>query len=139
MNLVTEIWKTIRFEASHRLPNVPEGHPCGRLHGHSWVVELHVRGAVETMSGWIIDFADVKSKFKDLYDALDHNHLNELPGLENPTSEHVARWIWDKVAPRFPVVDIPVPGEHAMRPEPHLWKVVVQETCTSGAVVRLPS
>lgn len=132
---ITELWKSLKFEAAHRLPNVPEGHPCSRLHGHSWIVELHIRGKVDDETGWILDFADVKSKFKDLHEKLDHHYLNEIQGLENPTSENVARWIWDQVTPRFP---FPLEAPYYPNDIPHLWKVVVQETCTSGAVIRLP-
>ena len=93
---LAEIFKEFTFEAAHRLPNVPDGHKCGRLHGHSFRVALHVAGPVEPESGWLMDFADLKERFQPLYDRLDHNYLNEIDGLENPTSENIARWIWDE-------------------------------------------
>ena len=113
-----EIYKEFDFEAAHRLPNVPEGHKCARLHGHSFRVEIHVAGAVDHKTGWVMDFADLGVAFKPLYRQLDHNYLNEIPGLENPTSEVIARWIWDRLQPELP----------------NLSRIVVRETCTTGAV-----
>ncbi|HET6763654.1 MAG TPA: 6-carboxytetrahydropterin synthase QueD [Longimicrobiaceae bacterium] len=112
-----EIFREFVFEAAHRLPNVPDGHKCARLHGHSFRVELHVRGPVDAHTGWVMDFADVKAAFKPFYDELDHHYLNEIPGLENPTSENLSRWIWRRVKPVLP----------------GLCRVVVRETCTSGS------
>lgn len=115
-----EIFKEFTFEAAHRLPHVPPGHRCGRLHGHSFFVALHVAGAVDPQSGWVLDFADVKAAFSPLLEQLDHNYLNDVEGLENPTSENLARWIWRRVRPVLP----------------SLVKVVVRETCTSGCIYR---
>lgn len=115
-----EIYKSFRIEAAHRLPNVPEGHKCGRLHGHSFEVEIHVAGEPDPVTGWIIDFADIKSVFKPIYEQLDHHYLNDIEGLENPTSENLAIWIWNKLKPELPALD----------------KIVVKETCTSGCVYR---
>lgn len=114
----TEIFKEFTFEAAHRLPFVPPEHKCARLHGHSFRVEIHVTGEVGEQTGWIMDFADIKSAFKPLYNQLDHRYLNEIEGLENPTSENLARWIWDGL-------------EHVL---PGLARIVVRETCTSGCV-----
>ena len=97
-----EIFKEFIFEAAHRLPNVPLEHKCGRLHGHSFHVALFVRGNVGVDSGWVLDFANVKQAFAPIYEQLDHNYLNEIEGLSNPTSENVARWIWDRLQPRLP-------------------------------------
>ena len=115
-----EIFKEFTFEAAHRLPGVPEGHKCARLHGHSFRIELHLTGPVQEQTGWVMDFGDIKSAFQPLYEQLDHHYLNEIGGLENPTSEVLAKWIWDGVKPRLPM----------------LSKVVVRETCTSGCVYR---
>jgi 6-pyruvoyltetrahydropterin/6-carboxytetrahydropterin synthase len=112
-----EIFKEFTFEAAHRLPHVPEGHKCGRLHGHSFRAEIHVAGEVDPVTGWIMDFADIKAAFDPLYKQLDHNYLNEIPGLENPTSEVLARWIWSHLTGNLR----------------GLCRVVVRETCTSGA------
>ena len=117
-----EIFKEFRFEAAHRLPNVPPGHRCARLHGHSFRVEVHIRGAVDKTVGWVCDFADIKTAFEPLYLQLDHYYLNDIPGLENPTSEVLAQWIWERLEPRLP----------------GLSSVVVKETCTSGAIYKGP-
>lgn len=114
----TEIFKEFGFEAAHRLPFVPEDHKCARLHGHSFKVEIHVGGEVDPRTGWIMDFADLKTAFKPLLERLDHHYLNEIEGLENPTSENLAHWIWERLQPALPT----------------LTKVVVRETCTSGCV-----
>ncbi len=113
-----EIYKTFHFEAAHRLPHVPEGHKCARLHGHSFRVDIHVKGEPDGRLGWIMDFADIKKAFKPVYDRLDHHYLNEIPGLENPTSELLCRWIWAELKPRLP----------------ELSRIVIHETCTSGCV-----
>ena len=115
-----EIFKAFTFEAAHRLPNVPEDHKCARLHGHSFRVEIYVRGPVGERSGWVMDFAEIKAAFAPLHQRLDHYYLNEIEGLENPTSENLARWIWARLRPTLP----------------GLSKVVVRETCTTGCVHR---
>ena len=115
-----EIFKEFRFEAAHRLPNVPERHKCARLHGHSFRVEVHVSGELDETLGWVCDFSDLKKAFEPLHEQLDHRYLNEIPGLENPTSEQLARWIWQRLKPALP----------------QLCKVVIAETCTSGCVYR---
>lgn len=115
-----EIFKEFTFEAAHRLPNVPPGHKCARLHGHSFRVEVHVAGPVQPDFGWVVDFSEIKAAFAPLHAVLDHNYLNEVEGLSNPTSEVLARWIWKKLRERLP----------------GLSKVLVRETCTSGCVYR---
>lgn len=111
-----ELFKVFTVEAAHRLPNVPVGHKCARLHGHSFRIEVHVRGAIGMDTGWVIDFADIKSAFEPILDQLDHRYLNEVEGLDNPTTENLARWIWFRLIPTLP----------------QLAKIVVAETCTSG-------
>lgn len=91
-----------RFEAAHRLPKVPPGHKCERLHGHSFKVEIAIRGPVAEETGWLIDFADMEEAWKPLHAQLDHHYLNEVSGLENPTSEVIAGWIWERLAPVLP-------------------------------------
>lgn len=110
-----EVFREFAFEAAHRLPHVHEGHKCARLHGHSFRVEVRVEGEVNPTTGMVIDFADIRAAFQPLHDRLDHYYLNEIEGLENPTSENLARWIWDRLAELLP-----------------LRAVVVRETCTSG-------
>jgi 6-pyruvoyltetrahydropterin/6-carboxytetrahydropterin synthase len=90
-----------RFEAAHRLPKVPPGHKCARLHGHSFKVELAVSGPVDPETGWFIDFQRLYDAWAPLHGQLDHNYLNEVEGLENPTSEVLARWVWDRIKPKL--------------------------------------
>ena len=111
-----DIFKVFQIEAAHRLPNVPEGHQCARLHGHSFRVEVHVRGPIDARTGWVMDFADLKRAFAPIHQQLDHHYLNDVPGLENPTSENLARWIWLQLKPDLVL----------------LSRIVVHETCTSG-------
>ena len=111
-----EIFKEFSIEAAHWLPNVPEGHKCRRLHGHSFHIEIHVSGPVAEHLGWVMDFADIKLAFKPIHDQVDHRCLNDIVGLENPTSENLARWIWTRLIPVLP----------------SLSRIVVRETCTSG-------
>jgi 6-pyruvoyltetrahydropterin/6-carboxytetrahydropterin synthase len=118
-----EIFKEFTIEAAHRLPHVPAGHKCGRLHGHSFRIEVQVTGAVGADTGWVIDFADIKAAFSPLERQLDHNYLNDIPGLENPTSENLARWVWERLSPGLP----------------NLSRITVRETCTSGCTYRGPS
>ncbi len=115
-----EIFKEFRIEAAHRLPNVPPGHKCARLHGHSFRIGVHAEGAVDPVLGWVCDFSALKTAFAPLYEALDHRYLNEIPGLENPTSEQLAQWIWERLKPRLP----------------SLSRITVRETCTSGCAYR---
>lgn len=115
-----EVFTEIRFESAHRLPNVAEGHKCARLHGHSYRVQVTVAGALHPELGWVVDFADVRAACEPVREALDHRYLNEVPGLENPTSEVLAAWIWDRLAPDLP----------------GLAAVTVRETCTSGCTYR---
>ncbi|GEO97757.1 6-carboxytetrahydropterin synthase QueD [Methylobacterium haplocladii] len=97
-----KITQAFTFEAAHRLPNVPQTHRCFRMHGHSYRVELQVSGPVDHTSGWVIDFYDVESAFAPILDQLDHHCLNEIEGLDNPTAEHIAAWIWHRTKPLLP-------------------------------------
>lgn len=112
-----EIWKEFTFEAAHRLPNVPAEHKCARLHGHSYRVRLTARGEPHPVLEWVVDFDEIRDAFEPIRARLDHYYLNEIEGLENPTSERLARWIWERAKPRLP----------------SLCRIEVMETCTSGA------
>jgi 6-pyruvoyltetrahydropterin/6-carboxytetrahydropterin synthase len=113
-----DLFRVFQIEAAHFLPNVPEGHKCRRMHGHSFRIEVHVSGPVGEKTGWVMDFADLKRAFKPLFDQLDHHCLNDIDGLENPTSENLAQWIWQRLKPGLP----------------GLSKVIVQETCNAGCI-----
>jgi 6-pyruvoyltetrahydropterin/6-carboxytetrahydropterin synthase len=112
-----EIYKEFSLEAAHRLPRVPEGHKCARLHGHSFRVAVHVSGPLDER-GWVMDYARIAEAFEPLREILDHNYLNDVAGLENPTTEELARWIWQRLRPALP----------------ELSKLVLNETCSSGCV-----
>lgn len=115
-----EIFKVFKFDAAHRLPNVEQGHKCSQLHGHSFRVQIHIQGSVDPRSGWVMDFADIAEAFKPLHDQLDHKYLNDIDGLDNPTSENIAKWIW----------------KHLHSALPQLSKIVVQESPESGCIYR---
>ncbi len=111
-----DLYKIFQIEAAHRLPNVPTGHKCARMHGHSFRIEVHARGDVDPNFGWVMDFAEIKLAFAPIFEQIDHHCLNEVAGLENPTSENLAAWIFARLAPQLPL----------------LHKIVIHETCTSG-------
>jgi len=113
-----EIFKEFSIEAAHRLPNLPEDHKCRRLHGHSFRIGVYVRGDLDPVTGWVMDFADLSRAFAPVFEQLDHRYLNDIEGLENPTSEVLAQWIWRRLRPSLP----------------GLSKVQVRETCTAGCV-----
>ncbi len=94
-----KISQAFKFEAAHWLPNVPETHRCRRLHGHSYRVEIQLDGPVDPYTGFVADFFDIEKCFAALLDALDHRCLNEVEGLENPTAENIAVWMWDRLKP----------------------------------------
>ena len=115
-----ELRKTFQFEAAHSLPNLPTNHKCHRLHGHSFNVDVVVEGECDPKLGWLIDYADIADAFEPFWKQLDHNHLNKIKGLENPTSEVIAKWIWDRLEPVLP----------------HLIAIEVAETCNARCVYR---
>ena len=97
-----ELVKTFRFEAAHRLPNAPEGHKCRRVHGHNFRVDVHVAGPVDPRTGWVMDFGEIKRVVEPVLGELDHRMLNDVLGVENVTSEALARHVWDRVKPCLP-------------------------------------
>ena len=115
-----EIFKVFKFDAAHFLPCVPHGHKCAKLHGHSFRVEIYVRGEVDPQAGWVMDFARITEAFEPVLEKLDHKNLNDIEGLQNPTSENLCRWIWQRLKPALPL----------------LSKVVVQESPESGCIYR---
>ncbi len=117
-----ELRKTFQFEAAHLLPYLAETHKCRRLHGHSFKAEVVVAGECDPRLGWLMDYAAISESFRPFWEQLDHRYLNEVPGLENPTSENIAAWIWDRLKPALP----------------ELIEVTVAETCTACCVYRGP-
>ena len=112
------LFKEFQIEAAHHLPNLPEGHKCRQLHGHSFRVIINVEGDVDDHLGWVMDFADISKAFSPVFDMLDHKYLNEINGLDNPTSENLAYWIWQMLKPGLQ----------------QLSSIEIRETCTSGCV-----
>ena len=113
------IYKDFTFEAAHKLPLVPETHKCSKLHGHSFKVKISVEDELSDL-GWVIDYADIKSACEPLIEILDHSYLNEVQGLDNPTSENIARWLWDVIKPKLTI----------------LSEIEVKETCNTGCIYR---
>ena len=115
-----ELRKTFQFEAAHLLPKLPLTHKCRRLHGHSFQVEVVVAGEADPKFGWVMDYAEITTAFKPISQKLAHHYLNDNRGLDNPTSELVAAWIWKQLKPKLPL----------------LTEIVVAETCTARCVYR---
>jgi 6-pyruvoyltetrahydropterin/6-carboxytetrahydropterin synthase len=113
-----KISKEFSFEAAHRLPNVPEDHKCARLHGHSFQVRITVEGDIGASTGWVMDFAEISTSVEPIRKQLDHYYLNEIEGLDNPTSENIARWIWTRLKPSLSL----------------MVQIEIRETCTSGCL-----
>lgn len=115
-----EVFREFTFDSAHWLPHVPEDHKCRRVHGHTYRVTLHVTGPVARPAGWVMDFGELKRIAGPVFDGLDHRLLNEIPGLENPTAENLAVWLWGKLKPGLP----------------GLSQVTVRENETSGCSYR---
>ena len=112
--------KSFRFEAAHWLPTFPDGHKCRRMHGHSFHIDVVVAGEVAPDKGYLMDYGDIKAAIEPIRKQLDHYVLNEIEGLENPTAEMLARWVYDRLKPALPMLSI----------------VRVHETCTTEAEYR---
>ncbi|PIB35993.1 6-carboxytetrahydropterin synthase QueD [Reichenbachiella sp. 5M10] len=112
------IFKKFAFDSAHFLPNVPEGHKCKNVHGHTYHLTVFLEGDLDEDFQWVMDFKDLKDVVKPVIDRLDHNMINDIPGLENPTAERITVWIWDQIKPHLPL----------------LSKLELNETPTSGVV-----
>ena len=110
-----KIFKEFTFEAAHKLPLVPKEHKCFNLHGHSFKVNITIDGPINEM-GWVMDFSELKEICSPYIEQLDHSYLNEIEGLENPTSENIAIWLWERLK----------------EPLQYLSSITVMETCNSG-------
>jgi 6-pyruvoyltetrahydropterin/6-carboxytetrahydropterin synthase len=117
-----DLMRTFRFEAAHRLPRVPVTHKCHRLHGHSFFLEVTVTGDPQEATGWVMDFGEISRRCDPVVSRLDHNYLNEIEGLENPTSENIVRWLWRELYGELP----------------GLSAITLSETCTSRCTYRGP-
>ncbi len=116
------VFHVFYLECARRLPRLPDSHPCARLHGHSFRIEVHVAGPLHEKLGWVVDFADIEGAWRPIAERLDHRTLNEVPGLDNPTSENLAAWLWQQLKPALP----------------GLSKILVQETAQAGCIYTGP-
>ena len=91
------IGRSYRFESAHHLPNLPDGHKCKNLHGHNYRMDVVVRGTLDGR-GFVKDFAEIDAELAPLIKLVDHQLLNEVPGLENPTAEIIAVWFFERIA-----------------------------------------
>lgn len=112
------IYKAFQFDAAHYLPNVPEGHKCGGMHGHTYTVKIFISGEPEAHTGWVIDYTDIKRIVKPYIDTVDHKVLNDIAGLENPTAENLCIWFWNRIKNEIP----------------SLFRIELNETPTSGVI-----
>jgi 6-pyruvoyltetrahydropterin/6-carboxytetrahydropterin synthase len=119
VSYTTEIYHEFTFEAAHRLLNLPEGHKCARLHGHTFKVLVYVRGEVDPKTGWVMDYGDIENAFKPIFDLIDHRYLNDVPGIGNPTSENISLFIFERLKLALPT----------------LYAVTVKENCMTGSTV----
>lgn len=102
--MIVTLHRDFRFEASHQLDHLPKDHPCHNLHGHSYGVRIEVRGEVDSTTGFLIDYADIERAARPFITLLDHSHLNDIADLELATTEHIARWIWDRLRKTLPIL-----------------------------------
>ena len=119
-SLGMEIYKRFVFDSAHFLPNVPDGHKCKNIHGHTYHLTVHLEGDLVDDLEWVMDFKELKDVVKPVIDRLDHQLLNDIEGLENPTAERIVIWIWDQIKPKLPL----------------LSRLELNETPTSGAIYR---
>ena len=117
------IFKHFHFDSAHFLPNVPQGHKCKEVHGHTYKMTLFFEGEVDPHMGWFLDFSEIKKTVGPLINSVDHHLLNNIDGLENPTCENIAIWFWEKIYPHLPQIS----------------KIVLNETSTSGAIYTGPN
>jgi 6-pyruvoyltetrahydropterin/6-carboxytetrahydropterin synthase len=95
------VYKEFTFQAAHVLPLAGGGHKCAKLHGHTYQVRISVEGPISSEKGWVLDFAEIQEHFAPILNQLDHTYLNDVAGLDNPTVEHLAIWIWDRLSPQL--------------------------------------
>lgn len=117
-NSLMIIFKKFTFDSAHFLPFVPEGHKCKEVHGHTYHLTAYFSGELDHELGWVMDFADIKKVIKPIIDQIDHKLLNDIEGLENPTCEIIAQWLWIEIKAHLPM----------------LVKIKLDETPTSGAI-----
>jgi 6-pyruvoyltetrahydropterin/6-carboxytetrahydropterin synthase len=112
------LFRQFTFDSAHFLPNVPEGHKCKEVHGHTYRMVIYMEDTIKKNEGWVMDFAEVKKVIYPILEVVDHKLLNNIEGLENPTCELIAVWLWNKIKPQLPI----------------LTKIELHETPTSGVI-----
>ena len=115
-----EIYKEFSFDSAHFLPNVPEGHKCRNMHGHTYRLKVVIEGEPDPTLGWLMDFKELKDKVGIVIEQLDHKLINDIKGLENPTAELITIWIWKQIRPVLPL----------------LTRIELYETPTTGVIYR---
>lgn len=116
---VLKIFKVFYFDSAHFLPNVPLNHKCRQMHGHTYKLIVHIKGSAQNREGWVLDFAELKNRINPVIESVDHKVLNDIKGLENPTCENIAYWLWEKIKKEFP----------------SLQKLELHETPTTGTII----
>ena len=114
------VYKKFHIESARSLPNLPDKHPCSQVHGHSFEIILKVYGELNEKTGFIIDFQEIEDSFNPIRNLLDHAYLNDIKGLENPTSENMCKYIWEEIKPK-------ISG---------LVEIEIKETYSTGCIYR---
>ena len=98
------IYKIFNIESARSLPNLPDSHPCKNIHGHSFKIKITVSGKINKATGMVLDFNQIDEIFNPIHLLIDHKYLNDIKGLENPSSENLAIWIWKRLKPKLPTI-----------------------------------
>lgn len=114
------VYKKFTIESARSLPNLSDNHPCSRVHGHSFKIIISLEGSINTKTGFVFDFSDIEKAFNPIKNKLDHVYLNDIDGLENPSSENLCIWIWEKLKVRLP----------------ELFKIEIKETSSTGCIYK---
>ena len=112
------VYKKFNIESARSIPNLPKTHPCHHIHGHSFKIIISVKGPVNKQNGFVTDFQDIDDAFNSFKKELDHSYLNNIEGLQNPTSENICIWIWDKIQSSLP----------------NIYKIEIKETDSTGCI-----
>ena len=114
------VYKKFNIESARSIPNLPKTHPCHHIHGHSFKIIISVKGPVNKQNGFVVDFQDIDDAFSSFKKELDHSYLNDIEGLQNPTSENICIWIWDKIQSSLP----------------NIYKIEIKETDSTGCIYK---
>jgi 6-pyruvoyltetrahydropterin/6-carboxytetrahydropterin synthase len=134
--MIATIAKIFTFDAAHRLDRLPTDHKCHGMHGHTYVVELVFTGEVGEV-GFVLDYAEIDALWQPLHNVLDHKVLNDVPGLEVPSTEHVAGWIFTHISNGLGVQSLRVDLDSVrVRESTSTWCVVWAENITDNDFAR---